>query len=599
MSTRLALAAIALGALLVLPGQLGSSAQAVELPVHLQHFPTAQPCGYEDSWHAPRGTDANGKPLYHEGVDVIAPMGTPILAVVDGTVTRMNNSTRGGNQLRIGLPDGTYFFHAHIRDYAAGLKVGDQVHAGQVVAYVGQTGDAMYSVPHLHFEVHPQGGAAVNPYPIVKEVDGCKAGSTGRPTGPTPTTTAPAKPGVTTPAVTTARPVATTAPRPTSAPAPASPAPTTTVGSRPRTGFTSGGGVEGDQLPLETPITFGGYTPLAPRRVADSRTGTGLTRLRAGVAQQLPLAGTNTVPASAEAVAVNLTATNTGHDGSVTTWPCGQAAPVASNLTVTAGRTVANAAMSALGSGKLCVQADVDTDLVIDLVGWQGPAGADGYRPAPASRLADTRSTFGRLRAGGTLEVAVPGADLDAATVNVTAVTPSAAGYLTVYPCGQERPVASTVNYLAGEVVPNVVTARLGSGKLCVYASAATDVVVDLAGVWVASDGARPTAIVATRVYDTRRATAVSAGQVVHVSLGAVVPVDAAAVQVDVIASGSAAAGYVTLFPCDQAQPPTSNLNTAPGRSVSNLAFVNGARELCVYSSVRTDIVVDVAGYMQ
>jgi hypothetical protein len=260
---------------------------------------------------------------------------------------------------------------------------------------------------------------------------------------------------------------------------------------------------------------------------------------------------------------------------------------------------VANAATAALGAGKLCVQADVDTDLVVDLVGWQGPAGADGYQPAPASRLADTRSGHGRLRAGGTLEVAVPGTDVDAATVNVTAVTPAAAGYLTVYPCGQNRPVASTLNYLAGEVVPNVVTARLGAGKLCVYSSAATDVVVDLAGVWISSAGARPTAIDATRVYDTRRATAVSAGQVVHVPLGTVVPADAAAVQVDVIASGSAAAGYVTVFPCDQARPPTSNLNTAANRSVSNLVFVNGAGELCVYSSVRTDIVIDVAGYMQ
>ena len=133
----------------VLPGI--KRAAADDLPVHLQAFPTGTPCGYEDSWHAPRGTDANGNPLYHEGVDIIAKTGTPIFAVSDATVTRMSASNRGGIQLYLTRSDHTYFFHAHLSAYAAGLKVGDTVTAGQLVAYVGQTGDAQFSVPHLHF----------------------------------------------------------------------------------------------------------------------------------------------------------------------------------------------------------------------------------------------------------------------------------------------------------------------------------------------------------------------------------------------------------------------------------------------------------------
>ena len=76
-----------------------------------------------------------------------------------------------GNALWLTLPDGTYYFYAHLSSFADGIGVGTKVTAGTVIGYVGKTGNA--SVPHLHFEVHPNGGAAVNPYPIVKAVSGC------------------------------------------------------------------------------------------------------------------------------------------------------------------------------------------------------------------------------------------------------------------------------------------------------------------------------------------------------------------------------------------------------------------------------------------
>lgn len=132
----------------------------------LQAFPMQGRCSFSDSWHAPRGSGR-----VHEGVDIIGARGLAIYAVVDGIITRMlSGGALSGNSIRLTAPDGTYFFYAHLDGFAAGLAVGQTVRAGQVIGYNGSTGT---STPHVHFEVHPQGGAAVNPYPLVKAVDAC------------------------------------------------------------------------------------------------------------------------------------------------------------------------------------------------------------------------------------------------------------------------------------------------------------------------------------------------------------------------------------------------------------------------------------------
>jgi len=79
--------------------------------------------------------------------------------------------TLAGNGVRLTKADGTYFFYGHMSKIANGISVGTKVKAGQVVGYVGHTGNT--STDHLHFEIHPFGGDAVNPYPIVKAVDAC------------------------------------------------------------------------------------------------------------------------------------------------------------------------------------------------------------------------------------------------------------------------------------------------------------------------------------------------------------------------------------------------------------------------------------------
>lgn len=132
-------------------------------------FPVRPACYFIDTWMEPRGTDRK-----HEGVDIIANRGQEVFAVAEGTITKMytaDTAKLSGNAVRLTMADGTYFFYAHLDTFAPGIGIGTKVAAGQVIGTVGSTGA---TTPHLHFEVHPLGGAAVNPYPIVKAVDACR-----------------------------------------------------------------------------------------------------------------------------------------------------------------------------------------------------------------------------------------------------------------------------------------------------------------------------------------------------------------------------------------------------------------------------------------
>ena len=138
--------------------------------VSMKVFPVQGVCYYGDSFGYPRG---GGR--VHLGVDIITSSGKLLYAVADGRVTKVYSDYPGslaGNGVRLTMADGTYFFYAHMLGLADGIELGVPVKAGQVLGSVGSTGSS--GTPHLHFEVHPQGGAAVNPYPLVKAIDGCK-----------------------------------------------------------------------------------------------------------------------------------------------------------------------------------------------------------------------------------------------------------------------------------------------------------------------------------------------------------------------------------------------------------------------------------------
>jgi peptidoglycan LD-endopeptidase LytH len=122
-----------------------------------------RPYSYVDTWGAAR---SGGRT--HQGTDVMAPHGARVFAIVNGVVSRESSSTNGGIQLYLQGDNGTEYFYAHLSGYA--VSAGTRVRAGQLVAYNGQTGNARYTAPHVHFEVHPGGGAPVNPYPYLRRV---------------------------------------------------------------------------------------------------------------------------------------------------------------------------------------------------------------------------------------------------------------------------------------------------------------------------------------------------------------------------------------------------------------------------------------------
>jgi peptidoglycan hydrolase-like protein with peptidoglycan-binding domain len=137
--------------------------------VAISVFPVQGLCSYENTWHAPRGTDRK-----HLGVDIIAKEGNLLYAVADGTITKLytvGTDKLAGNGVRLTMADGTYFFYGHMQKIADGMTIGTKVKAGQVVGYLGKTGAT--NTPHLHLEVHPLGGAAIDPTPIVAAVDAC------------------------------------------------------------------------------------------------------------------------------------------------------------------------------------------------------------------------------------------------------------------------------------------------------------------------------------------------------------------------------------------------------------------------------------------
>ena len=129
--------------------------------------PVAGPVSFIDSWGAPRSGGRG-----HQGVDMMAAHGTPVAAVFDGSISTMSNSSLGGITLWLHSVDGDSYYYAHLQGYAGGMAPGTSVSAGQIIAYVGSTGNASPAYPHLHFEHHPGGGGAINPYPLVRGICG-------------------------------------------------------------------------------------------------------------------------------------------------------------------------------------------------------------------------------------------------------------------------------------------------------------------------------------------------------------------------------------------------------------------------------------------
>jgi trimeric autotransporter adhesin len=246
--------------------------------------------------------------------------------------------------------------------------------------------------------------------------------------------------------------------------------------------------------------------------------------------------------------------------------------------------------------------------------------------PLTPARLADTRpgqSTTDSLFAGGgiresgsTLELTVAGrggvADNAAAVaLNVTAVDPTVAGFVTVYPCGSPQPTASSLNFVAGAVVPNAVIARIGSdGKVCLFVSASTHLVVDVASYFASTTSLH--AMNPARVLDTREGQPTADGSqqgegirdtasITHVQITGreSIPADASAVVLNVTVTEAQAPGFATVFPCGTDVPTASNINYGVGSTVANLviAKIGVGGTVCIFTQSAAHLIADVNGY--
>lgn len=238
------------------------------------------------------------------------------------------------------------------------------------------------------------------------------------------------------------------------------------------------------------------------------------------------------------------------------------------------------------------------------------PAG-DGLEPITPVRLADTRRGLGgstRLAAGARMELQVTGragipADATAAVLGVVAVNTGGPGFLTVFPCTTEPPIASTSNYSAGSTVANTTIATLDDrGRVCIHTHEGADVVVDVTG-WIGPSGtSRLTGVGPVRAADTRTGlggtSRLAANSTMVVDLGPFIGADATAAAVNLAAVQPGADGYLTAWPCGTNRPGTSTSNYTRGSVRANNAIVgvDAGQRLCIYTLAEVDVVVDVTG---
>ncbi len=365
----------------------------------------------------------------------------------------------------------------------------------------------------------------------------------------------------------------------------------------------------------------GGLEPLVPARVLDTREGNGAPKARvgAGGVVELQVAGRGGVPAvGAGAVVLNVTAVAATASSFVTVWPKGAARPLASNLNVGPGDTVPNLVVVKLGAGGKVSLFNVfgEMDLIADVAGWF-PEG-EGLEPLVPARVLDTREGNGapkaRVGAGGVVELqvagrgGVPAVGAGAVVLNVTAVAATASSFVTVWPKGAARPLASNLNVGPGDTVPNLVVVKLGAGgKVSLFnAFGEMDLIADVAGWFPEGEGLEP--LVPARVLDTREGNGapkarVGAGGVVELQVagrGGVPAVGAGAVVLNVTAVAATASSFVTVWPKGAARPLASNLNVGPGDTVPNLVVVKlgaGGKVSLFNAFGEMDLIADVAGW--
>jgi len=251
----------------------------------------------------------------------------------------------------------------------------------------------------------------------------------------------------------------------------------------------------------------GQFVPVVPARITDTRAGSGQanagSKLSAGATLDVQVTGAGGVPASGViAVVLNTTVTDTTSAGFLTVFPKGAPLPLASNLNWTGGVTVPNRVMVPVGTGgKVSFYNGLGSaDVIVDVNGYFTDSSGTGasFVPLTPARIVDTRNGTGAPKAplgpGATMFVQVAGnggvpaaasvIPPKAVVLNVTVANTTAASDLIVWPDGASQPLASDLNFVAGQTVPNLVVVQLSaSGQIDIFnAFGSTHVIVDVVG---------------------------------------------------------------------------------------------------------------------
>ena len=156
-------------ALQKMQAELASISSGAAIALGGFYFPVTAPFNFVDTYGAPRMTGTKYE-HFHEGTDVFGAYGSPVIAVARGVIVRQGVAVLGGNKLWLKGTDGTEYYYAHLSAFVEGVIDGSIVEAGDTIGFLGDSGNARGTPPHVHFEVHPGGGGPVNPYPFLDAV---------------------------------------------------------------------------------------------------------------------------------------------------------------------------------------------------------------------------------------------------------------------------------------------------------------------------------------------------------------------------------------------------------------------------------------------
>jgi hypothetical protein len=394
----------------------------------------------------------------------------------------------------------------------------------------------------------------------------------------------------------------------------------------------------GDTAVAVGTATAGGLVPLTAARILDTRIGLGAPAGPVAAAGQLTLqvAGRGGIPAAdSAAVVLDVTVTAPTREGNVIVYPAGAARPSTSNLNFVAGQTVPNLVVVRVGTGgavALFNASPGSVHVIADVAGYYrgGAASAPGTLAAlDPARLLDTRIGVGAPRgavaAQGAVTLAaaghggVPATGALAVVLNVTVTAPARAGYVTAYPSDRARPISSSVNFVAGQTIPNLVTVRLSASGQVTVANASAGAVHLIADVFGYYRGGTPTSpgtfvpVTPARVLGTRvdrnadgRVTPIPAHgfrDVLLVGRATLPASDVGAVVANLTATGGTVAGYLSVIPLDQVVfSSSSNVNyRVGGTSANQVAARVGYGSISVYNAGAGSghAVIDLAGWFR